>query len=326
MIELSVESSFDFSAEDYAQLYRRCGRSAFQHPIWLSAFYEHLPKTSGLEAAIVTGRFAQTGELALLVPLVKRSADRDAPMEYAFLGVTDYACPLVLPEADVFLQKTPVLRTLRKDDGTPETFLIQPIRPDDRGIWRTLLGVESGMLDYCAHELPLGPAYQTRDILGPDGARDLERKRRRLKERGEVRFEILESDHARQAIVEAARLRAGRFRDDPLQKPEFVSFYADIAAAGSKAGYSITCRLSCAGVTVGILFGITWRRTFYYLLLACDYEKFARHSPGYLIFDHVLTDWSQRGGKIFDFTVGDEPFKARFGAKPVPMFRSPVEA
>lgn len=41
--------------------------------------------------------------------------------------------------------------------------------------------------------------------------------------------------------------------------------------------------------------------------------RYARYSPGFLVLDHVMAEWAAGGGTIFDFTIGDEPFKADFG-------------
>lgn len=50
-----------------------------------------------------------------------------------------------------------------------------------------------------------------------------------------------------------------------------------------------------------------------YILLACDYVNYARYSPGRLALDHAMAAWAADNGKAFDFTIGDEPFKADFG-------------
>ena len=57
-----------------------------------------------------------------------------------------------------------------------------------------------------------------------------------------------------------------------------------------------------------------------YLLIGADYDNFGRHSPGLVLYDLMMEDWLDRGGRIFDFTIGDEDFKADFGTAPTPMF------
>ena len=43
-------------------------------------------------------------------------------------------------------------------------------------------------------------------------------------------------------------------------------------------------------------------------------------SAGLVLYDLMMEDWLARGGRIFDFTIGDEDFKADFGTAPTPMF------
>ncbi len=71
---------------------------------------------------------------------------------------------------------------------------------------------------------------------------------------------------------------------------------------------------------MGYAFGLTHAGRFDYLLIGCDYERHGRHSPGLMLFDRMIDDWAASGGSVFDFTIGDEPFKTDFGAKPTPMF------
>lgn len=67
-------------------------------------------------------------------------------------------------------------------------------------------------------------------------------------------------------------------------------------------------------------FGVVDGERYCYLVLACDYENFAQYSPGMLILDLAMADWAATGGKVFDFTIGDEPFKSTFGCTRSPMY------
>jgi CelD/BcsL family acetyltransferase involved in cellulose biosynthesis len=319
MIEFNVEHSFDFASEEYQNLYERGGMTAFQHPIWMSSFYRHLPEAMNFEPVIVTGRMQGYG-LVLLIPMLRRAGGPATAFEFAFMGVSDYAAPALAPEVARAFYERGRLRTFLQAQGALG-LSIEPIRAEHRGVWEMLLGGELEVLHHGSHACPLQKPYDVRSILGARKGRDLERKKRRLKELGEVSFEALGRDDAGRAIFEAAKIRAGRFKDDPLQHPAFIAFYSEVAAYGQKTGYSTTYRLSCSGATVAILFGVTWRKRFCYLLLACDLHHFAAYSPGYLIFDQAMEDWTGRAGDVFDFTVGDETFKSRFCPEREPLFR-----
>ena len=39
------------------------------------------------------------------------------------------------------------------------------------------------------------------------------------------------------------------------------------------------------------------------------------------MYDGIIEDWMRAGGTIFDFTIGDEPYKLTFGAEPMPVWQ-----
>jgi CelD/BcsL family acetyltransferase involved in cellulose biosynthesis len=58
----------------------------------------------------------------------------------------------------------------------------------------------------------------------------------------------------------------------------------------------------------------------YYLLLpAFANGSMARHSPGNLLLFLQMQDLRADGGHAYDFTIGDEAYKARFGAARSPL-------
>ena len=146
----------------------------------------------------------------------------------------------------------------------------------------------------------------------------LGRKGRRLAERGALRLEPVSGEAARQAMELAAQFRIGRFPDDPLQVAEPAAFYGDVAA--SDGGLARTFRLTLDGDVVALMFGLVHRARFHYVVLACNYAGYARYSPGLTILDMAISAWADEGGDVFDFTVGDEAFKAAFGCRRTQMY------
>jgi CelD/BcsL family acetyltransferase involved in cellulose biosynthesis len=71
---------------------------------------------------------------------------------------------------------------------------------------------------------------------------------------------------------------------------------------------------------VAVLFGLIDKKTFRYVILACNYADYARCSPGLQIFDRAIAHWAGTGGDVFDFTIGDEPYKRELGCVSTPMF------
>jgi CelD/BcsL family acetyltransferase involved in cellulose biosynthesis len=124
----------------------------------------------------------------------------------------------------------------------------------------------------------------------------------------------------RSALLAAAGFRAGRFADDPLRTPHGLGFYTEVATNGARPGRTRAWRLTSSGAMVALVLGMAEGCAFRYTLLACDYACHAWHSPSRLALDHAMAAWAAEGGTAFDFTIGDEPFKADFGCERTPMY------
>ena len=136
-VTLSVDRAFDFADAPYRKLFERASCSAFQHPDWLGAFYRILAGPKDFEPLVVTGHdFA--GDLVLVVPLIRRRADRMTLIEYAFLGVTDYARPIVAPELTL---DAALSADLHRTLGVYDVLRIGPVRGDALAPWGALLGL-----------------------------------------------------------------------------------------------------------------------------------------------------------------------------------------
>ena len=306
MIDLSVTSRFDFHSTEYGELLQASNATAFQHADWLDAFYRILAPAHRIEPHIVVCRDARSGELLLVLPLIRTGRSP----EYAFLGVTDYACPVIHPKV---LVASALPAALRQMIGGPLT--IRPVREEHVADWRVLLGVDPKMLPFSAHEMPVAGGKNAH--FSARRRNDLARKANRL---GGLGLEVVRGDAIAEAFGQARAFRRGRFENDPLQLEHGLEFYIEVASTGDLSGLSRTFRLSHDGRTVAILFGLIDGGSFRYIILACDYDAYAEFSPGLLIFQRVIAWWAQAGGEVFDFTIGDEPYKRELGCASTPMF------
>lgn len=310
---------FDFGSSEFRRLFSGAGATAFQHPDWLIAFYRHIAPAHHAEPLVVTGRDTD-GQLRLVVPLVRRKTEAGSDtIEYAFLGVTDYACPVI---ADGTGLGDETARRFRDMLGPHAGLNIGPVHHDHLHLWRSLLGVEPLALGFSAHAVSYGFPYPEwrRSNLRARHAAELDGKARKLAEAGGLWLELVQPDDVREAMIAARDFRAGRFPDDPLQTAHGLEFYIDVAANGARSGLARTWRLASKNGTVAIVFGLIDGAAFRYILLACDYAAHGRFSPGRVALDRVMAAWAAEGGTMFDFTIGDEPFKAGFGCTRTNMY------
>ena len=320
MTKLTATANFNFQSHEYRNLFDGSSATAFQHPVWMTAFYDVLLKDQSVEPLVVVGRSESTGVLEFLIPFVRQAVGETILVEYAFAGVTDYACPVIAPDFSFGGSFGDQLLSVL---GEHDLLRVEPVRNGDAVFWRQLLGVQREELTYGHHALCPGTPFKAwRDRnLGTARARQLERKLRRLSDSGSVDFKPVPAERVVETLALARKFREGRFGDDPLQTENGFRFYAHVAIVGARTGFARTYELKCAGETVAICFGLIDGDQFLYLLLACNYDAFARYSPGLLVLDLAISDWASSGGRVFDFTIGDEAFKSDFGCTRLPMVR-----
>jgi CelD/BcsL family acetyltransferase involved in cellulose biosynthesis len=315
-IGFTASADFDVASDEYQALFLRCGCSPFQHPDWLSPFYGTLARAHDAEPLIVVGRRIDSGALAVVVPLVRRRIGSGIAIEYAFLGVSDYAAPVIDRAIDPAIMPArdgSLARAFLQALGRFDRLEIAPVRQDDLGSWRMLLAVEPAALGFGAHHLQR-PA-------SPRRSAELARKARRLAEHGPLTLDVVGADSIREVMAAARRFRHGRFARDPMQSEASFEFYVEAALRGQGSGLARAYRLACGNDLVAVLFGLVQGRRFHYLVLGCDYPKYGRFSPGMIMFDRAMAHWFEGGGEIFDFTIGDEAFKAGLGCARTPMYR-----
>lgn len=315
--------SFDFTGADYQRLFSQSNATAFQHPIWLERMFAVLVPAMNARPLVICGKRPR-GDLLFVLPLVERRVGPLRIIEPADLGVGDYNAPVVSRNDERALRQMPDIRN-RIEALLPahDVLRIRHIRAEHRELWSIFFNQPLRPHDHRSYETELGEDHAAWQEATLDGSfrRYLERKIRRFNRSGSIRLdEITDTDEIADALRELADVRKGRFRKDPMQQSSVRDFYAQVAAAGVSYGLSRTYVLKLDGAPVGRVFGLTLAGRFYFLLLACDYENYGRHSPGLILADMLIRERRAAGDVIFDFTVGDEPYKADFGSRPQTLF------
>lgn len=317
------EDDFDFTSGEYEDLYRRAGATPFQHGLWLTTLYETLAPLRGARKLVVTARDGE-GRLLLVLPLVRRRQGLVRLVEYADLGVNDYAAPVLDPhhpwassdglgrKIRAALEPFDLLR-IERVLGVPGPFL-------------TLLpGARSKAHPYSTHRIELGETVdEWYERLDPEFVRHLGRKYKRLRPKNEYRLRVITDPAEVGPMMERMRaFRADRFARrrgvDLLQQPDFYAFYCTAARLSVTEGPGRLVALELAHEPVAVSFGLTDATSDLFLLVGYDQRLTRKYSLGLLIVDQMVRDALVRGQRYFDLTVGDEPYKSDFGARPEPL-------
>ncbi|MPV88089.1 GNAT family N-acetyltransferase, partial [Georgenia ruanii] len=331
------EDQFDFRSSEYADLYARADATPFQHGLWLHTLYEVLAPRRGARRLVVTVRDAE-GRLALVLPLTRRRQGPLRVVEFADLGVSDYAAPVLDPrDASALLGDGGLARQIRAALGRFDLLRIERVASSPDTLVSLLAGARARRHAYHTHLVDLpGTVDGWYEGLDPHFVRHLARAYKRLRPKGDRRLRRITDPAEVEPLMERMRhFRAARFAGrrgvDLLQDDACDAFYRAAARESVTDFLGRLVALEVAGEPVAVAFGLADHTSELFMLVGYDVERLARCSLGQLIVDELVRDAIGRGQRHFDLTVGDEPYKADFGARPRPLFevrlrRTPVGA
>ena len=324
---VALESSFDFAAPEYRELHANSGASVFQSPSWIDALHHEVAPAFGADQVTVTVR-DPGGRLLMVLPLVRRRVRGMRILEFADFGLCDYNAPVydldeaVLLDADMTLPQR-VAAVLPPHDLVA---LIKMTREDSL-LRRLLPGVACAQMRYSAFPARLGADWAAwRDATLSQGfRRELGMKRRRLERLGAVEFRTLnDPQKIGDAFETLRRLRSARLKSlgaaNVMDNEVIFAFYRRMAIEGAREGFARTECIYLAGEAIAVQFGLVQRGTYSMLMLGAEIERLKRISPGMLMVDASLRAAIEGGDQMYDFTIGDHPYKEQFGARALPLY------
>lgn len=321
------EDDLDLRGPEYARLFAASEATAFQDGAWLERVYGRLAPALGARPCVVTVRHVD-GELVGVLPLVHRRVHGVRVVEYADLGVADYAQPVVAQAWREAVAGDPTLAPrVRRALGGHDLVRVDRV-PDDPDSLRSLLGARARRHSYGTHTVKLaGSAATWREGLEPGFVRHLERKYRRLRPKGGARLRVVTDPAEVPGLIALLRdLRAVRFAErggtDLLQSPDHVAFYATAALDGVLGvGPARLVVLDVGGHPAAVALDLVEEDRELFLLVGYDVGRLRNYSLGLLVVDRLAHDAIDRGLAHLDLTVGDEAYKRDFGAEPRPLFQ-----
>lgn len=327
VFDVSVDNTFDFLSQEYAEQFAGSSATAFQHPLWLDSIYRKLVPAAAAKRLIIVLRYRANGALAMVLPLLRLQRGPISTVEFADLRVSDY---LALPcSAEVFSEVLgdscaclEIQRLIK-----PFDILRIPKLPDGTFAIEVLLGAPPPVAaPSSAYSVTLtAPFEQWRvDALDRSYQKGLVKKWRQLQRKGAVSFSCCEDAATIVATLEMMREHRGlRFRargdGDLLQRPEYFDFYSDIVLRGVGSFVRLYA-LRVDDRVIAAVLGLCHKGAFCTILNAFELTGYRNQSPGALMFEQVAKDCIERGDRVLDFTIGDEPYKKLFGAQASPMW------
>lgn len=150
------------------------------------------------------------------------------------------------------------------------------------------------------------------------------RKERRLAEHGEIKFIV--ADNA--ADVDALLPVLMHQKSAGYRKLGVNDLFDDVAirkfvehmSSHHNGSLVFLCGLMVGETVAATFWGLIHKRRLYYLLPAYEHDELTRFSPGNIQLRHMF-DWCFRNTiRVFDFTVGDEPYKKFWCDQTIKLF------
>lgn len=313
---VETASSLDRFADIWPTTRRQAGAACypFQCADVVQIWLDTIGRARGVEPVFVCVRNS-AGEPFMLLPLGIEISASVRILGFLDCGVSDYNAPVLFPRA---MPASLDAKTLWQEieHALPQFDVAclekMPARMGDYA--NPLAGIATSDHPESCHIVSLtGPADDFEAEYLPN-ARDSNRRLRKLKSRGDVRFEIAETEEDRNRIFEALiRMKRQRFNDtsarDLFVDAGCFDFYAEATRILGPKGNAIVTALTVDDEIVAADWGLATDRQFYDLLPSYQTGEWRAFAPGRLLTEWMMKSLLERGFRQFDYGIGDEPYK-----------------
>lgn len=154
---------------------------------------------------------------------------------------------------------------------------------------------------------------------------NIRRAARRLSKAHTVAFDIRFGDEITAADFETfLALRSESFhekgRNDILDDPDWCGLYRSLVAGKTDDIKPWMARLTADGEIIAVLLGFAAGKHPVAIMPASKTGPWKSYSPGLLLFQEVISHFHGIGAAVFDLSVGDMPYKRRFGCDEQPLY------
>ena len=303
----------------------------FQDSRWLEAWYGAFAGLGDVEPLIATISVAATGELAALLPLVRRRQNGIRIVEFADLALTDYNAPLLGPARprDAMAARglwRDLTAALRRLPGGCDLIRLRKMPADLAGEPNPL-----ALLDDATPSALNGNVVATGDdfdawryTLEKVVRKELERSWRVFTRDPAAAFNVVtDKDQALRILSAMEVQQATRMQrlglNYILNDETCAALYRNLVVTGIGSGYIVVSALTVGGEVVATLLGIRSGSRYVMVRISNAGDKWANCSPGRLIIERTMAALHGEGVREFDFSVGNYAYKRRFGVVRTPL-------
>ena len=322
-LRLTVYEDLHEAESVWRALEREADSTVFQSFEWQSAFQRHVGERLGLRPSIVLVADGAGATLALFALSVR--ASRFA-RELAWLGseLCDYNAPLLAPGFDARFDRDRFLALWNQIAGAVRS---RPQLQYDLVRLTKMpecVGEQFNPMRHLAVAANPSGAYLTR--LSGDwesfytgkrssATRRRDRtKRKRLSDLGSVQFVVPDNERAMldtldTLMTQKARSFARMGVPNLFAHPGRADFFRALVTEEGTRRFVHVSRLDVGATPAAVNLGLVYKQRYYHLLASYDDGEVSRFGPGAAHLRELMQYAIKRGCKLFDFTIGDEPYK-----------------
>jgi CelD/BcsL family acetyltransferase involved in cellulose biosynthesis len=317
---LTVSFSGDLSAveREWCSFQAGADCTVFQSFEWLSAWQRHIGARQGVTPLIVSLRDSERRPLALL-PLALQPVGFVRELVWLGMELCDYTGPLLAPDFSARVSRETfraMWRRILQHAAASASFDVVRLEKMPEAIGRQanpMLQFDVARNPSGAYWTPLSPSWD--EFYAAKRSASTRRrdrtKRKNLANFGEVTF-VQPGDAAdrlatidllmQQKARSLARIGVANF----FETPGYAEFYR--AVSGEAVAH--VSRLDVGPHRAAINLGLMMHSRYYHVLASyTDEPDVLRYGPGAAHLMDIMAHAIERGCTVFDFTIGDEPYK-----------------
>jgi CelD/BcsL family acetyltransferase involved in cellulose biosynthesis len=141
---------------------------------------------------------------------------------------------------------------------------------------------------------------------------DTRRQIKRLRNLGELEFELIKNDKLKKELEVLAAMHTSRWQDVDsnvlFDNDLMQQYYLDVALSMKSNNILCFSKLKLGGETIALHYGFQSNKIFYYYIPVYDI-KYKKYSPGRILLFELIKYAYSCGLQYFDFMSGDENYK-----------------
>lgn len=300
-------------------------RTAFQHGYWLAAWYQAFHDLAPLIALISD---STTGKDIAMVPMISHVRRGIRIVEFADLGVSDNNAPILARDAALDAAAANAIgRTLVEAlRALPDRFDLLRLRKMPAQVGGqpnplvSLGRIGSSSLN--GNLVLMGDDYE--DYQASIKRMQMPRCWRVFSRHKGARFEIaadVARAHELMDVMDVQQQARMQKLGSPfvLNDETHARFYREVVRQGVAEGYAVVSALVCDEGVVATALGVRNGATYYLLRISHGGDSWSSCSPGLLVAERTMAALHAEGVRRFDLSIGNQDYKRRFGAEPVPL-------